>query len=80
VAKQMKVIHLGGFDEEERRSYIPIIYTNIIYNMKALVNGAIDMKITLENEVKCTAISVSSEGQIVSLSARICLTDKLIDG
>jgi len=50
VAKQMKIIHLGGFDMEERRSYIPIIYTNVIYNTKALVNGAHEMKVPITNE------------------------------
>jgi len=50
VAKQLKIIHLGGFDEAERRSYIPIIHTNVIYNMKALVMGARDMKISIQKE------------------------------
>jgi len=50
VAKQMKIIHLGGFDVEERKSYVPIIFTNIIYNMKTLINAAFEMKIPIENE------------------------------
>jgi len=50
VAKQLKIINLGGFDVDERKSYIPIIFTNVIYNTKALVNGAHDMKIPIQNE------------------------------
>jgi len=50
VAKQLKIIHMGGFDEDEKKSYIPIIFTNIIYNMKALISGARDLKIPIEKE------------------------------
>jgi len=50
VAKQLKIIHLGGFDEEERKTYIPIIHANILLSMKALINGAKEMKIQIEKE------------------------------
>jgi len=50
VAKQLKIIHLGGFEEEERRTYIPIIHANILLSMKTLINGAKDMKIPIEKE------------------------------
>jgi len=50
VAKQLKIIHMGGFDEDERKSYIPIIFTNIIYNMKTLISAAREMKFPIEKE------------------------------
>jgi len=37
VAKQMKIIHLDGFKDEERASFKPIIFKNIIYSMRILV-------------------------------------------
>eukprot|EP01118_Nematostelium_gracile_P012954 TRINITY_DN4817_c0_g1_i1.p1 TRINITY_DN4817_c0_g1~~TRINITY_DN4817_c0_g1_i1.p1 ORF type:complete len:357 (-),score=84.82 TRINITY_DN4817_c0_g1_i1:14-1084(-) len=50
IAKQMKIIHLGGFEEEERKTYIPIIRANVIYNSKCLITGASDLGIKLDNE------------------------------
>jgi polynucleotide 5'-kinase involved in rRNA processing len=29
IAKQLKIIHLNGFTDDEKKSYIPIIYANI---------------------------------------------------
>mmetsp|Transcript_55539 Transcript_55539/g.76994 ORF Transcript_55539/g.76994 Transcript_55539/m.76994 type:complete len:351 (+) Transcript_55539:37-1089(+) len=40
IAKQMKIIHLQGFNEEERRSYKDIIHSNIIGSMRALCIAA----------------------------------------
>jgi guanine nucleotide-binding protein G(i) subunit alpha len=49
VAKQMKIIHLEGFRDEERMSYKSIIYNNVISCMKALVNAVRDLSISLED-------------------------------
>jgi len=40
VAKQMKIIHLEGFKEEERFSFKSIIYKNTIYSMRLLLKKA----------------------------------------
>lgn len=45
VAKQMKIIHLDGFSEEERNSYKSIIYNNTISSMKNLVNAVKDLNL-----------------------------------
>jgi GTPase SAR1 family protein len=37
IAKQMKIIHLQGFTEEERLSYKAVIYSNLIGSMRSLV-------------------------------------------
>jgi len=47
IAKQMKIIHLHGFTQEECVQYKAIIYTNIVVSMKALANAAFEMKIPL---------------------------------
>jgi len=49
IAKQMKIIHLDGFKEEERLSYKSIIYNNIIACMKALVNASRDLGIAISD-------------------------------
>jgi len=36
-AKQMKIIHLQGFSEDERLQYKEIIHSNVILSMRALV-------------------------------------------
>lgn len=39
VAKQMKIIHMDGFTDEERASYKSIIYNNTVASMRVLVAG-----------------------------------------
>jgi len=40
IAKQMKIIHLEGFSEEEKISFKDIIYSNIVTSIKALIEAA----------------------------------------
>jgi len=51
VAKQMKIIHLHGFSNEERLTYKSIIYNNVLSSMKALVTAARDLNISLGKNV-----------------------------
>jgi guanine nucleotide-binding protein G(i) subunit alpha len=37
LAKQMRIIHLDGFNDEERLTFKPIIYNNILQSMKNIV-------------------------------------------
>jgi len=39
IAKQMRIIHCKGFNDEERLRYREVIFSNIILSMKALVGG-----------------------------------------
>jgi len=55
IAKQMKIIHLHGFTEEERLTYKSIIYNNVISSMKTLVSVSKDLNITLGREVNDAA-------------------------
>jgi guanine nucleotide-binding protein G(i) subunit alpha len=52
IAKQMKIIHLDGFSEEERLSYKSIIYNNTITSMKNLIRAIDDLKLNLLEETK----------------------------
>jgi guanine nucleotide-binding protein G(i) subunit alpha len=40
LVKQVKILHIDGFTELERLSYRPIIYSNIVFNIKALCAAA----------------------------------------
>jgi len=40
IAKQMKIIHLDGFSEEERLNFKDIIHSNVISSIKALIQAA----------------------------------------
>jgi len=48
IAKQMKIIHLNGFSEEERLSYKSIIYNNTVGSMRVLVTAAQELGIPLK--------------------------------
>jgi len=55
IAKQMKIIHLEGFKDEERLSYKSIIYNNVLASMKALVNACRDLNISVSDEHSAAA-------------------------
>lgn len=49
-AKQMKIIHMEGFNEEELSSYKPLIFQNAFGGMKTLLKACEDLGIKLENK------------------------------
>jgi GTPase SAR1 family protein len=52
IAKQMKIIHLSGFNELERMAYKAIVYNNILTAMRALLNALsqFELKLQLSNQ------------------------------
>jgi len=50
IAKQMKIIHLGGFNPEELSEYITIIHTNIYDSIKAITKASDTLGIPLANK------------------------------
>jgi len=53
IAKQMKIIHLDGFSEEEREGFKSIIFSNIMGSIRVLVEAAETLNI-LVNDVSTT--------------------------
>ncbi len=49
IAKQMKIIYLEGYSDEERLHYKDIIYSNMIYSMRSLILGAQDRGIEIQD-------------------------------
>jgi phage/plasmid-associated DNA primase len=49
IFKQMKIIHHNGYTNEERLEFKPIIQSNIVRNMKALVTASLSLGIPIEN-------------------------------
>jgi len=63
IAKQMKIIHLKGFTDVEKRAFKSVIYNNIINSMKSLVLAAksMEIKISPDNEKAAEELSKDSE-------------------
>jgi len=59
LAKQMKIIHLQGFSDQERNTYKPTIVNNIIVSMKTLVRECKD-KTAMDAQILGAAERVSS--------------------
>jgi len=55
IAKQMKILHLKGFTDDERLAYKSIIYNNVILSMKTLVTVAKDLNISIGRDVSDSA-------------------------
>ena len=52
LAKQMKLIHLGGFTKDERESFTGIVYNNIRGSVRSLLLAAHIEKLPLSDESK----------------------------
>lgn len=50
VAKQMKIIYMNGFTEEELCGYKPSIYGNLVVCMRALIEAASEFEYEIENK------------------------------
>jgi len=50
IAKQMKIIHLKGFTEEEKTFYKALIYSNTVNSMKTLINATRELVPPIELE------------------------------
>ena len=48
--KQMKIIHENGFSKEELRGHLGFVYSNLIYSMRCLIQGAKTLKLDLSPE------------------------------
>eukprot|EP01128_Nolandella_sp_AFSM9_P004500 TRINITY_DN2027_c0_g2_i1.p1 TRINITY_DN2027_c0_g2~~TRINITY_DN2027_c0_g2_i1.p1 ORF type:complete len:345 (-),score=72.13 TRINITY_DN2027_c0_g2_i1:150-1184(-) len=58
-AKQMRIVHLAGFTEEEREHFKEIIYENVIYTAKGLVEAVDGMGMSLEGPAIKAATKLS---------------------
>jgi len=47
IAKQMKIIHLNGFSNEEKKTYKTIIFNNIVSSMRALIEATEHLEINI---------------------------------
>ncbi|EGG18218.1 G-protein subunit alpha 1 [Cavenderia fasciculata] len=61
IAKQMKILHLNGFTDEERASYKTIIYNNTVGSMRVLVNAAEELKIGISEQNKEAAARIAND-------------------
>ena len=54
-AKQIKLLHLDGFSDKERRSYRPIIYSNLILGIKQVILAAKQFDLPLDAKARRAA-------------------------
>lgn len=50
IVKQMKIIHLKGYSDDERHNYRPTVFKNLIECAKALINAMRQFDIEPANE------------------------------
>jgi GTPase SAR1 family protein len=61
-AKQIRIIHLGGFSDEERVHFKEVIYENVLYSVKNLVQACDNHQINLQPENKKKASEIVESG------------------
>uniref|UniRef100_A0A914CE25 Guanine nucleotide-binding protein G(I) subunit alpha n=1 Tax=Acrobeloides nanus TaxID=290746 RepID=A0A914CE25_9BILA len=49
IVKQMKIIHETGYSDEERKAYRPVVYSNTIQSMMAIIRAMGQLKIEFRN-------------------------------
>jgi len=62
IAKQMKIIHLNGFNEQERAQYKVIIYNNIVASIRTLIEATAGMGLELSSSNRDAAKRLDNEG------------------
>ena len=60
IVKQMKILYLTGFDDEERKAFLELIYANILSGIKSLILGAEKLGEPFEDQNKELAITISN--------------------
>jgi len=46
IAKQMKILHLDGYTDDEKKSFKSIIFNNVIGSMRTLIHACVELKIS----------------------------------
>ncbi|KAG9099064.1 guanine nucleotide-binding protein subunit alpha [Ceratobasidium sp. UAMH 11750] len=79
VLKQMKLIHHGGYNNQERESYKEIIFSNTLQSMRAILEAmpALDISLQPQNDAR-RAIIMSLPGQMENDSLPHDVADALI--
>lgn len=49
IAKQMKIVYVSGFSDEEKKGYISIVHNNIVSSMQQLIGGAQHLGISIHS-------------------------------
>eukprot|EP00008_Paramoeba_atlantica_P006008 CAMPEP_0201483966 /NCGR_PEP_ID=MMETSP0151_2-20130828/8160_1 /ASSEMBLY_ACC=CAM_ASM_000257 /TAXON_ID=200890 /ORGANISM="Paramoeba atlantica, Strain 621/1 / CCAP 1560/9" /LENGTH=352 /DNA_ID=CAMNT_0047867369 /DNA_START=566 /DNA_END=1624 /DNA_ORIENTATION=+ len=52
ITKQMKILYMDGFTDEERRAFVPVIHSNVILSMRTLVMNAPKLDIEIDDDRK----------------------------
>lgn len=52
IVKQMKIIHETGYSDEERKAYRPVVYSNTIQSMMAIIRAMSQLKISFRNNAR----------------------------
>ena len=74
VLKQMKLIHYGGYSQEERDEFKEIIYSNTVQSMRVILEAMETMQVSLENQAvgnRYRDIVCALPIQVQSLSAEV---------
>jgi len=50
IVKQMKIIHMGGFNTEEKESFINAIHANIYESLQNLISAAVSLDVPIEDD------------------------------
>lgn len=52
IVKQMKIIHETGYSDEERKAYRPVVYSNTIQSMMAIIRAMGQLNISFRNPAR----------------------------
>lgn len=58
IVKQMKIIHETGYSREECEQYRPVVYSNTIQSLMAIIRAMGQLKIDFKDSSRAVSISV----------------------
>ena len=59
--KQMRIIHGDGYNDEDKRSFIKLVYRNILTSMQNMTNAMANLNIEYENEENYVSFFISTK-------------------
>lgn len=70
-AKQLKILHLGGFTDEEKSHFREVIFENVNYSLRSLLEAAQskDIKLAEENQAAAESFLQSTS---IHLDEEVC--------
>ena len=73
IVKQMKIIHETGYSSEECLQYQPVVYSNTIQSLMAIIRAMGQLRIDFRNHDRAVSYLTSACPAFIKVGTKFCL-------